>query len=144
MSDFNYSLEEMKKLIKKNGFYKTIKSIFGESAIFAVDSGFLEACASLQLEDLDLSVRAYNCMKRSRINTVGDLFKPDPKSILGVDRCLSRKSLDEFFEKFTEFRFQRLDETDKNNIIERTIELNQNEERRKENEIMIQSNKAIV
>lgn len=136
MSDFNYSLEEVKKLIEKNGFYETIKSFFGESAKFAVDRSFLEANASLQLDDLDLSVRTYNCMKRSRINTVEDLFRPAPRGILGdVNRCLSRRSIDEFLGKLAELRFQHLDETGKNDFIEETIELNQIEERRKDNEI---------
>lgn len=135
MSDFNYSLEEMKKLIEKNGFYETIKSCFGESAKFAVDSSILEAYASLQLEDLDLSVRAYNCMKRSCINTVGELFKLAPGCIIVNRRFHSIKSANEILGKLAELRFQRLDETGKNNFIEETIELNQIEERRKDNEI---------
>lgn len=50
------------------------------------------------LEELDLSVRPYNCLKRSSINTVGDLVGLTEVEVMRV-RNLGKKSLDEILEK---------------------------------------------
>lgn len=46
------------------------------------------------IEELNLSVRSYNCLKRANIHTVGDLVKKSEDDMLKV-RNLGRKSLDE-------------------------------------------------
>jgi len=48
----------------------------------------------MSIEDLDLSVRSYNCLKRAGINTVEDLAKKTEEEMMKV-RNLGRKSLDE-------------------------------------------------
>ncbi|AMP20347.1 DNA-directed RNA polymerase subunit alpha [endosymbiont 'TC1' of Trimyema compressum] len=53
------------------------------------------------IEDLDLSVRPYNCLKRADINTVGDLVNHTELEIMRV-RNLGKKSLDEIHEKVAE------------------------------------------
>ncbi len=50
------------------------------------------------IEELDLSVRAYNCLKKANINTVGDLLKYKPQDLLKV-RNLGRKTLKEIMDK---------------------------------------------
>ncbi len=50
------------------------------------------------VEDLDLSVRSYNCLKRAGINTVDDLIKRSEDDMLKV-RNLGRKSLEEVIKK---------------------------------------------
>lgn len=52
----------------------------------------------MTIEDLDLSVRSYNCLKRAGIHTVEDLTKKSPEEMLKV-RNLGRKSLDEVIKK---------------------------------------------
>ena len=49
------------------------------------------------LEDLDLSVRAYNCLKAAKINTLGELVKYDTHELLKF-RNLGKKSLVEIEE----------------------------------------------
>lgn len=48
----------------------------------------------MSIEQLDLSVRSFNCLKRASIHTVGDLTQKTEEEMLKV-RNLGRKSLDE-------------------------------------------------
>ncbi len=50
------------------------------------------------IEDLDLSVRAYNCLKRAGITRVGQVLEMTEEDLLGV-RNFGRKSLDELRER---------------------------------------------
>lgn len=53
------------------------------------------------IEDLDLSVRSYNCLKRASINVVADLVNKSEDDMMKV-RNLGRKSLDEVKKKLQE------------------------------------------
>lgn len=48
----------------------------------------------MTIEDLELSVRSFNCLKRAGINTVGDLVKMSPDDMMKI-RNLGKKSYDE-------------------------------------------------
>ncbi len=54
----------------------------------------------MPIEELDLSVRSYNCLKRAGINTVGELCAKTEDEMMKV-RNLGRKSLEEVVEKLT-------------------------------------------
>ena len=51
-----------------------------------------------KIENLDLSVRSYNCLKRARINTIGELTQKTEEDMMRV-RNLGRKSLKEIKDK---------------------------------------------
>ena len=53
-----------------------------------------EKVLEMTIEELDLSVRAYNCLKRAGINTVEDLINRSEEDMMKV-RNLGRKSLEE-------------------------------------------------
>lgn len=53
------------------------------------------------IEELDLSVRTYNCLKRSGITKVGQILEMDEQDLLGV-RNFGRKSLEELQEKLSQ------------------------------------------
>ena len=53
------------------------------------------------IDELDLSVRSFNCLKRAGINVVGDLVKKSEEDMMKV-RNLGRKSLDEVKNKLAE------------------------------------------
>ena len=55
---------------------------------------------AMPIEELDLSVRPYNCLKRAGINTVGDLMQRTEEEIVSV-KNFGRKSLDEVRDKLT-------------------------------------------
>ncbi|MCK5812190.1 MAG: DNA-directed RNA polymerase subunit alpha [Clostridiales bacterium] len=50
------------------------------------------------IEELDLTVRSYNCLKRASINTVEDLTNKTPEEMMKV-RNLGKKSLEEVINK---------------------------------------------
>ena len=52
----------------------------------------------LTIEELDLSVRSFNCLKRANINTVADLISKTEDEMMKV-RNLGRKSLEEVINK---------------------------------------------
>jgi DNA-directed RNA polymerase subunit alpha len=55
----------------------------------------------MTIEDLDLSVRSYNCLKRAGINTVADLVQKSEDDMMKV-RNLGRKSMEEVKKKLIE------------------------------------------
>lgn len=61
-----------------------------------------QAILAMAIEDIDLSVRSYNCLKRASIHTVEDLTKKTEEEMLKV-RNLGRKSLDEVVLKLQSF-----------------------------------------
>ncbi len=54
----------------------------------------LERILEMTIEELDLSVRSYNCLKRAGINTVGELVRKPEEDMMKV-RNLGKKSLEE-------------------------------------------------
>lgn len=57
-----------------------------------------EKVLEMTIEELDLSVRSYNCLKRAGINTVEDLISRTEEDMMKV-RNLGKKSLDEVVQK---------------------------------------------
>ena len=72
----------------------------GKNAEFVVEKEESKTLKVLEMsiEDLDLSVRSYNCLKRAGINTVEDLANKAEEEMMKV-RNLGRKSLDEVKQK---------------------------------------------
>ena len=56
---------------------------------------------AINIDELELSVRSYNCLKRAGINTVQELCSKTPDEMMKV-RNLGRKSLDEVLAKLKE------------------------------------------
>ena len=60
-----------------------------------------EKVLEMNIDELELSVRSYNCLKRAGINTVEELINRTPEDMMKV-RNLGRKSLDEVLAKLKE------------------------------------------
>ena len=58
----------------------------------------------MTIEELDLSVRAFNCLKRAGVNSVGDLINKSPEEMMKV-RNLGKKSLEEVMGKLEALGF---------------------------------------
>lgn len=56
----------------------------------------LNSHTNIAIEELQLSVRAYNCLKRAEINTIGDLLEYSPEKLQEL-KNFGRKSADEVF-----------------------------------------------
>ena len=63
-----------------------------------------EKILEMTIEDLDLSVRSFNCLKRAGINTVEDLINKSEEDMMKV-RNLGRKSLEEVVQKLNSLGF---------------------------------------
>jgi len=59
-----------------------------------------EKILEMTIEELDLSVRAYNCLKRAAINTVAELVQRNQEDMMKV-RNLGKKSLEEVEQKLS-------------------------------------------
>jgi DNA-directed RNA polymerase subunit alpha len=70
----------------------------GASTIIDKPSEGKNAQLELTIEELDLSVRSFNCLKRAGINTVEDLVSRTEEEMMKV-RNLGRKSLEEVVNK---------------------------------------------
>ena len=63
-----------------------------------------EKALEMTIEELDLSVRSYNCLKRAGINTVEELTEKTEDDMMKV-RNLGKKSLEEVIQKLEELGF---------------------------------------
>ncbi len=64
-----------------------------------------EKALEMTIEELDLSVRSFNCLKRAGINTVEDLVSKSEDEMMKV-RNLGRKSLEEVMAKLDSLGFK--------------------------------------
>ena len=62
----------------------------------------------MTVEELDLSVRSYNCLKRAGINTVAELVQKTEEEMMRV-RNLGKKSLEEVTRKLAELNLSLRD-----------------------------------
>ena len=67
-----------------------------------------EKVLEMNIDELELSVRSYNCLKRAGINTVEELISKTPEDMMKV-RNLGRKSLDEVLTKLKELNLKLSD-----------------------------------
>ena len=68
-----------------------------------------EKVLEMTIEELDLSVRSFNCLKRAGINTVEDLISKSEEDMMKV-RNLGRKSLEEVVQKLNSLGFNLREE----------------------------------
>ncbi len=75
----------------------------GENAVVMADKEESQSSQVLEMsiDELELSVRSYNCLKRAGINTVQELCDKTEDEMMKV-RNLGKKSLDEVHEKLKE------------------------------------------
>ncbi len=76
----------------------------GDSIMVEKDDKGKEKVLEMTIEELDLSVRSFNCLKRAGINTVEDLISKTEDDMMKV-RNLGRKSLDEVINKLASLGF---------------------------------------
>jgi DNA-directed RNA polymerase subunit alpha len=67
----------------------------------AEDESQLSGDLAITIEELNLSVRSYNCLKREGINTVGDLVQRSEAELMDI-RNFGQKSIDEVKAKLEE------------------------------------------
>ena len=81
-----------------NLFVELVESMTNTSILVSREEDKVHKLMIMSIEDMDLSVRSYNCLKRAGINTVEDLTHKSEDDMLKV-KNLGRKSLDEVIHK---------------------------------------------
>ncbi|MBQ9965685.1 MAG: DNA-directed RNA polymerase subunit alpha [Clostridia bacterium] len=76
----------------------------GQSIMAERNDSEKEKVLDLTIDELDLSVRSFNCLKRAGISTVEDLTNKSEEDMMKV-RNLGRKSLEEVIAKLKSFGF---------------------------------------
>ena len=70
------------------------ESVASKSTVVEKAESVKEKVLEMSIEEMDLSVRSFNCLKRANINTVEDLISRSGEDMIKV-RNLGRKSLEE-------------------------------------------------
>ncbi len=82
-------------------FMGLTEKISDEVTMVEKESEKKDKVMEMSIEDLDLSVRSYNCLKRAGINTVEELIMRTEEDMMKV-RNLGKKSLEEVVQKLEE------------------------------------------
>lgn len=82
-------------------FVELVDNMGERDILVSQDDDKTQKVMEMSVEDLDLSVRSYNCLKRANIHTVADLTRRTEDDMLKV-RNLGRKSLEEVVKKLEE------------------------------------------
>ncbi len=80
------------------GFTNLSDAVATSSTVVEKVSDRPDAKLSMTIDELDLSVRSFNCLKRANINTVADLIGKTGEDMMKV-RNMGKKSLDEVQKK---------------------------------------------
>ncbi len=87
-----------------NLFVDLSEEAYDTEIMVVKDDNGKEKVLEMTIEELDLSVRSFNCLKRAGINTVEDLINKSEEDMMKV-RNLGRKSLDEVVAKLASLGF---------------------------------------
>ena len=110
---------------KKYGLVDTLHRVFGKN--IRVNVGFSNSSCDSSIEELALSVRSYNALRRANITTLGDLIKRLNEGGLKNIRNLGVKSFSEIQTKILIFGFERLSEKEKSEFFYYLVENNQSD-----------------
>lgn len=91
------ALQESARLLI-DSFRLFVGTVAGAEVVIGPQVDESNKIAAMPIEELDLSVRPYNCLKRAGINSVGDLLQRTEEEVVNV-KNFGRKSLDEVKEK---------------------------------------------
>lgn len=99
--DVSTALSQASNLLIEH--FMQISSIAGQPSVIpqqraSEDEQSEDSAPSLTIEDLELSVRAYNCLKRASINSLSELLKKSEHDLLSI-KNFGKKSSDEVIEK---------------------------------------------
>ena len=83
-------------------FVNLSETIKGMDILVKTEDDKQQQILKMAIEEMDLSVRSYNCLKRANIHTVEDLTKKTEDDMLKV-RNLGRKSLEEVIHKLESY-----------------------------------------
>lgn len=103
--DVNNALSQAATLLIEH--FMQIASITGQPTISSIavtteEVEEIETTPTISIEELELSVRAYNCLKRASINSMVELLKKSENDLLNI-KNFGKKSSDEVIERLRHF-----------------------------------------
>lgn len=105
--DVNNAITQASNLLIEH--FMAITSLTGQPTTLTVGAPAVieeepeeEPVPTISIEDLELSVRAYNCLKRASINSMQELLKKSEYDLLNI-KNFGKKSSDEVIEKLRQF-----------------------------------------
>ena len=107
---------------KQYGLVDTLHRVFGKN--IRVNVGFSKSACDSSIEELALSVRSYNALRRANVSTLGDLIERLNEGGLKSIRNLGAKSFSEIQTKMLVFGFERLSEKEKSEFFHFLVENN--------------------
>ena len=117
--------EVVKTLIyteKQYGLVETLHRVFGKN--IKINIGFSNNACNASIDDLVLSVRSYNALRRANITTMGELIEQLNEGGLKNLRNLGVKSISEIKTKIMLYGFEQLSEKGKEEFFQYLIENN--------------------
>ena len=94
-----------------NLFVNLSETIKGMDILVKTEDDKQQQVLKMAIEEMDLSVRSYNCLKRAGIHTIEDLTKKTEDDMLKV-RNLGKKSLDEVIFKLESYKLKLKEKED--------------------------------
>ncbi len=85
-------------------FVELVENMGDRQILVAREEDVYKKQLSMPIEEMDLSVRSYNCLKRNDVNTLEDLIKKSKEDMLKF-KNLGQKSLDEVIKKLEDMGF---------------------------------------
>ena len=107
---------------KQRGLVDTLHRSFGRNV--KVKVGFSGSACAASIEELVLSVRSYNALRRANVSTLGDLIELLNEGRLKSIRNLGAKSYSEIQTKMLVYGYELLSEREKNDFFNFLIENN--------------------
>ena len=118
----NIVITEVFNAVETYGLIKVIHRLFGNKARIKV--GFTQEVCDTPIEELSLSVRGFNVLKRSNLNTIGDIIDAIGDNRLMTLRNLGQKTLREIKAKTVNFGYDALSEKEKKEFLLEIIRQN--------------------
>lgn len=117
--------EKVKTLMdaeKQRGLVDTLHRFFGKN--IKVTVGFSKSACVASIEELVLSVRSYNALRRANVSTLGDLIELLNEGRLKSIRNLGAKSYSEIQTKMLVYGYELLSEREKSEFFYNLAENN--------------------
>lgn len=107
---------------RQYGLVQTLHRVFGKN--IKINIGFSKSAYDTTIDDLVLSVRSHNALRRANIATIGDLVERLNEGGLKSIRNLGVKSFSEIQTKILVYAFEQLSEKEKHTFFNYLVENN--------------------
>lgn len=107
---------------KQCGLVETLRRVVGKNVMVCM--GFSAGACNADIDELALSVRSYNALRRANIITIGELIEQLNEGELKTLRNLGVKSISEIKTKIMLYGFEQLSEKGKTEFFQYLIEKN--------------------